>query len=64
MGFGVGDQIDLVGTKETSYSVSNDILTVKNGNRTVATLHFAGSYATGDFSFGGDGHGGTFITHT
>jgi hypothetical protein len=64
MGFGVGDQIDLVGNKETSYTVSDDILTVKYGSRTVATLHFAGSIATGDFSFGGDGHGGTFITHT
>jgi hypothetical protein len=61
-GFGASDQIDLVNTAETSYSFANGTLTVENGNTTVASLRFSGSYNTGSFTLAGDGHGGTLIT--
>jgi hypothetical protein len=60
-GFGGSDAIDLVKTPETSFGFSNGVLTVMNGKATVATLNFAGSYTTSDFTLGSDGHGGTAV---
>ena len=60
--FGGSDKIDLVKTKETSYSFANGILTVENGSNTVASLQFGGSYTMADFALVSDKHGGTFIT--
>jgi hypothetical protein len=62
--FAVVDKIDLIKTAETSYSFANGVLTVKDNSKTVASLHFSGTYTTGDFTLSSDGHGGTFITHT
>ncbi len=61
-GFGGSDRIDLLKAPETSFSYAGGVLTVKNGNRTEASLHFGGSYTQSDFSLASDGHGGTFIT--
>jgi hypothetical protein len=59
-GFGGSDQIDLVGTVETSYNYANNVLTVLNGSTTVANLNFTG--ASNSFSLASDMHGGTLIT--
>jgi hypothetical protein len=58
-GFAAGDRIDLLNTPETSYLYANNLLTVKNGSNTVATLYFTGS--SNSFSLTSDTHGGTFI---
>jgi hypothetical protein len=60
--FGASNQIDLLKTKETSFTFSNNILTVKDGTKTEATLHFAGTYTQSDFALASDGHSGTVIT--
>ncbi len=62
--FAAGDKIDLIKTLETSYDFANGVLTVMNGSKTVASLHFAGTYATTDFTLASDGHGGTVISHS
>jgi hypothetical protein len=61
-GFGGSDKIDLLKAPETSFTFSNGVLTVKDGTKTEASLHFGGSYTQSDFSLTSDGHGGTFIT--
>jgi hypothetical protein len=60
-GFGASDQIDLLKTKETSFSYDNNTLTVLDGHKTEASLHFSGSYTQSDFTLTTDGHGGTLI---
>ena len=60
--FTSADSIDLKGVSVTSDSFSNGVLTLKAGSSTVAQLHFAGSFTTGDFvtqAVGGD----TLVTH-
>jgi hypothetical protein len=59
-GFGGSDQIDLINTAETSYSYANNVLTVKDGTSTVASLNFTGT--SNSFSLTSDNHGGTLIT--
>ena len=44
------DTIQLAGTTVTSDSFSNGVLTLNDGSRPVAHLHFAGSYTTSDFT--------------
>ncbi len=61
-GFGGSDVIDLVSTPETTWGFANGTLTVKDGNATVASLQFSGSYTQGSFIVGADGHGGTSVT--
>jgi hypothetical protein len=58
-GFGSNDQIDLLKTAETSYTYTNNILTVKNGTATVASLHFSGT--NNSFTLQSDGNSGTLI---
>jgi hypothetical protein len=60
IGFGGSDQIDLLSTAETTFSYASNVLTVKNGSTTVATLDFTGS--SNSFSLSSDGHSGTLIT--
>jgi hypothetical protein len=62
-GFRHGDRIDLMGKSASSFGFSNGVLTVKNGATTVASLHFAGNYATDSFHLGSDGHNGVLISH-
>ena len=58
-GFGGADQIDLLNTAETTYNYTNNVLSVKNGSATVASLHFTG--ISNSFSLTSDGHSGTLI---
>ncbi len=60
-GFGGGDVIDLLKAPETSYSFSNNVLTIKNGTTTEASLHFSSGYTLADFSVTSDLNGGTFV---
>jgi hypothetical protein len=60
-GFGASDQIDLLKTNETSFSYAGGVLTVLDGKKTEASLHFSGSYTQTDFTLTSDGHGGTLI---
>jgi hypothetical protein len=60
-GFGAGDSIELVGVNATGLSYSGDTLTAMVGTATVASLQFAGSYSTDNFSFFTD-KSGTFIS--
>ena len=62
-GFAASDRIDLLLTQVTllAFAADTRTLTVKNGAATVASLHFASTYATNSFSFGSDGKGGTNI---
>ena len=57
-GFASGDIIDLTGSAATNVTYSNGVLTVLNGDATVATLNLAGSYTSADFSLSPDGFGG------
>ena len=61
-GFAGGDVIDLVGRQADGLSFASHQLVVTEGRRTVADLHFAGDYTTGEFSLSPDGNGGTEIT--
>lgn len=61
------DQIDLVNIAYNSsiqtnsiYNGSTGVLSVSNGS-TVDVLHFVGSYSLANFSFAGDGAGGTIV---
>jgi len=45
-----GDQIELRATTETGWSFANNTLTVMEGHRIVAALHFAAGYTQSDFS--------------
>jgi hypothetical protein len=60
-GFGGGDVIDLLKTRETSYGFSNNVLTITDGTTTEASLHFSSGYTLADFSVTSDLNGGTFI---
>ena len=62
-GFGAADRIDLLGQIATglSYVSATGILTVSGSGGTIASLHFSGSYTTGDFALATDHHDGTFI---
>src|SRR6516164_6470527 len=57
-GFASGDVIDLTGRAATNVTYSSSVLTVLNGDATVATLNLAGSYTSADFSLSPDGFGG------
>jgi hypothetical protein len=61
-GFGSGDQIDLLNTVKTETNFANGVLTLRDGNQVVASLHFDGSYERSDFMLASDHHGGTVIT--
>ncbi len=61
-GFGGGDTIDLVNTVGTISVYSNGVLTISDGTRTEARLHFDGSYTKSEFSLASDGHGGMVLT--
>ena len=62
-GFAASDVIELVGIRATGVTLgSNDVLTVKNGSATVATLQLIGSYTGDTFSVAKDEGGGTDIT--
>jgi hypothetical protein len=60
-GFGGSDVIDLLKTRETSYSFSNNVLTIEDGTTTEASLHFRSGYTLADFSVTSDQNGGTFV---
>ncbi len=60
-GFTQGDLIDLLGTTVTSLSYANNVLTVKDGTATVASLHFTGLSSSASFTMSTDSAGGTFI---
>jgi hypothetical protein len=60
-GFASGDILDLTATAATGVSYSSGVLTVLNGDATVATLNLAGSYTSADFTLASDGLGGTDI---
>ena len=64
-GFGADDKIDLTkpsGFEYTGYNFSDGVLTIVDGDTTVASLHFVGDYSTGSFALNSDGHGGQFLT--
>ena len=61
-GFAVSDTIDLVGFVKATDTFVGHTLTIHGAGGSVAHLHFAGSYATKDFAFATDHHGGTNIT--
>jgi hypothetical protein len=61
-GFGASDKIDLLKTPETSFAFSDGVLTVMDGGKTGASLHFGGSYTASSFALASDAHGGIFIT--
>ncbi len=54
-GFGGSDQIFLENTTYTTFGYSNNILTVKDGSTTEASLHFTGS--SNSFSLATEAHG-------
>jgi hypothetical protein len=60
-GFASGDILDLTGRAATGVCYSADVLTVLNGDATVATLNLAGSCTSADFTLTSDGLGGTAI---
>jgi hypothetical protein len=60
-GFAGGDTIDLLKAPETSYGFSNNVLTISDGTKTQASLHFASGYTSADFSVTSDMNGGTLI---
>jgi hypothetical protein len=65
-GFANGDILDLTGRAATGVWYSGGVLTVLNGDATVATLNLAGfnlagSYTSADFTLSSDGLGGTDI---
>jgi autotransporter passenger strand-loop-strand repeat protein len=62
VGFAGSDQIDLISSSATTFTVSSDTLTVLNGGTTVAVLVFSGTYGPGSFALASDGHGGELIT--
>jgi fibronectin-binding autotransporter adhesin len=49
-GFGGGDIIDLLKTKETSWGFNNGVLTIKDGSKIEASLNFLGAYNQNDFT--------------
>jgi hypothetical protein len=57
-GFASRDIIDLTGRAATNVTYSSGVLTVLNGDATVATLNLAGSYTSADFSLSPDGLSG------
>jgi hypothetical protein len=61
LGFVAGNTLDLTGRPATGLSFAGGVLAVQNGGTVVASLHFAGSCTSADFSIGPDGHGGTEI---
>jgi hypothetical protein len=61
-GFAGSDTIDLLKTASTSETFAAGVLTVVDNGATVASLHFTGSYTTGDFMLASDGNGGSLIT--
>ena len=58
----VGNTVDLLGLVANASSFSAGVLTVSSAGGATAKLNFAGSYTTGNFLLGSDGHGGTNIT--
>jgi hypothetical protein len=68
-GFALNDTIDLKGIDASakkfsdSYDSGTGVLTVKDNNKT-AEITLIGTYASGDFGFASDSHGGTFVTTT
>jgi hypothetical protein len=61
-GFGAGDRIELQQTMANKLVYANNVLTVKEGNSIVASLHFDGSYNSASFTLTSDGHGNSVIT--
>lgn len=61
LGFAAGDTVELAGTAATSEQYAHGVLTVYDGHRPVARLHFAGSYGTDKFALAESG-GNTYIT--
>jgi len=62
-GFGGADQIDLLHTASTTFSVSGDLLTIKDHGATVARLDLGAGYSSADFTVQSDGHGGSLISY-
>jgi hypothetical protein len=60
-GFAGGDVIDMEGMAITGESFSGGVLTLTGAGGTLARLKFAGTYTTGNFTLGDDGHGGVKI---
>jgi hypothetical protein len=60
-GFGGANKIGLLSLAANSLSYSAGSLTVKEGSAVVASRQFSGSYATGSFTLGPDGNGGSLI---
>jgi hypothetical protein len=58
-----GDQIDLLKAAQTSWSFTNNTLTIDDGKKTVASLHFGAGYTQSDFSVENSGTM-VVITHT
>jgi hypothetical protein len=54
--FAAGDAIDLLNTSFTTYSVSNDTLSVLDAGKTVATLDFSGNYTSSSFTLTATGN--------
>jgi len=68
-GFAIGDAIDLEGINvnskkfSESYNSITGVLTVADNSKT-AGITLIGTYASADFGFATDGHGGTLVTTT
>jgi hypothetical protein len=60
-GFAGSDVIDLLKAPETSFGFSNNVLTIMDGTKTEASLHFGGGYNLADFSVTKDTNGGTIV---
>jgi hypothetical protein len=61
-GFSAGGRIDLVGTVVTGDKFANGVRTVKDGGKTVASLHLGGSYTQSDFILVSEGHGSPIMS--
>jgi hypothetical protein len=55
------DMMDLTGFVATTHSFSNHTLTLNRSGGGAAHILFAGTYTSGQFSTGSDGHGGTLV---
>ncbi len=58
-GLGTGDTIDVPGT--VTGTVNGSSLTLQSGGASVASLNIGAGYTSADFTFSGDGAGGTLI---
>jgi hypothetical protein len=60
--FAANDKIDLLKTASTTFTFAGGTLTLDDGAKQVAALHFAGTYTQNDFATATDNHNGTLIT--